>query len=168
MPISINLEIHFHSKTLTSPELRVELNLGIVAASLPTLRPLFSGWLESATSRFRTGGSSSRSAGGGPGGTGAGRNYAGASSNRQSRAAINKYGYRKQKEASTEADSYAMEMARDWTGHVKHTAPVISSSRSAFALDNDNSSEERILGASGGAQRGITKHIEVSVQQSRA
>jgi len=147
----------------------VELNLGIVAASLPTLRPLFSGWLESATSRFRTGGSSSRSAPGGAGGIGANRSYAGASNNRQSRAAINKYGYRKQKEAGAgEADSYAMEMARDWTGNLKHSAPVISSSRSAFALDNDNSSEERILGVLGGAQGGITKHIEVSVEQSRA
>ncbi|KAH7021466.1 uncharacterized protein B0I36DRAFT_32248 [Microdochium trichocladiopsis] len=142
----------------------VELNLGIIAASLPTLRPLFSGWLESTASRFRSrsGGSSSRSAAADTEGADA-AGISNVSSNRQGRGSVHKHGYRKQREAEV----YAMDMAREWKGSLKNNAPVISSSRTAYGLEN-NSSEEEIL-ASSGSHRvtgGITKHVEIAIQRS--
>ncbi|KAJ1323266.1 hypothetical protein MN608_11413 [Microdochium nivale] len=154
----------------------VELNLGIIAASLPTLRPLFSGWLESTTSRFRTGSSSRSASAAAAAAAAGGRSHISSNTNKHSRAAGHKHGYRKQREAA-EAENYEMEIGsrRDcWAGGsvTSSNAPVISSSRAtAYALENNNSSEEEILASSGGhgkVKGGITKQVEIGIHKSDA
>ncbi|KAH7037045.1 uncharacterized protein B0I36DRAFT_313201 [Microdochium trichocladiopsis] len=151
-----------------------ELNAGLVAASIPPLRPLLSGWLEGTARRFRSTGAGSSSAGRSrPGALG----YAGAGG-LDSRPT--KHGYQKQKEEQ----SIQLSESKQWSGKNGGRSgtgtTVMISSRSAYGLE-DNSSEEGILPQQQQQQqqhggepakrssglKGITKQTEITVHESR-
>lgn len=165
-------QISVYSPPQLTPCSSAELHAGILAASLPTLRPLFKSLLETTSRRMRSHGYAS----GSRYGTGNRKSGSNSTGGLTRSGTLRSAGYRRQSNAAAADDIYALEMMESLGGRrnkfsetnfgigLGYNARVTSRDPATTLGGGADSSEECILPPA--PANAITKRTEVVIQES--